>query len=110
MATSLKLLAQAQVSTTSTVVYTVPTSTITLVKELTLTNTSTTSNAVVNVYFVKSGESEAVKNNIIKSLVLLPTETQFYGLNSILPTGTTIKVSTDVNGIVGFSASGLEVS
>lgn len=65
-------LGQGSVAASLTTRYTTPASTRTLVKDITICNTSTTSTLTVSVYLIPSGGSAGVTNILISNVSIAP--------------------------------------
>jgi hypothetical protein len=109
MPQTLKILGQTAILAAGSTVYTVPTATTAIIKEIIFCNTSTDS-AKVSVNFIKSGDTSGVKNSILKDSVLISNETQVFSMSSFLDAGTVVKVSADTDQVVGVTISGVEMS
>lgn len=107
--TTMKQLGQAAAGITVSTVYTVPATSISIIKEMILCNTSAT-NASVTVYFVASGDTPAVKNTILSSSPLLAGETQIISFSTFLNAGMSVQIQCDVADVVGVTMSGVEMS
>jgi hypothetical protein len=105
-----KLFSPLLIGTTVSTAYTVPTSTVTVIKHATLHNTN--SNSVeATIYLVPSGDSFSTTNQVFKKRIS-PGETRsvFEIINATLTTGDTIQVLSDTASSVNFMASGNEVT
>jgi hypothetical protein len=109
MQADIKTISQSALSTNLTSVYTVPASTTTLVKEILVCNTSANATKYT-IYFVENGDTEGVKNAVFYGLTLLGNETQAIGLSTSLNAQCSIKVKADIDGVLGMTISGVELS
>jgi len=106
---NLKQLGQLALGTSASIIYTVPASTNTIIKEMAICNTS--SSAVsVNVYMVPSGGTAGATNAVISGYSIAANLPAFFtGLNTIIPAGATIQGSASASGVT-ITISGAEVS
>jgi|DEB0MinimDraft_10_1074344.scaffolds.fasta_scaffold10157_2 hypothetical protein len=112
MATTLKqLIAPQQIAASATTYYTVPTNKVTVVRALTLCNTTGTGRTV-DIHFVPSGGSADATNQIVDALSVPSTDqiTVPEALNHVLPAGATIQAVADAATAVTITASGVEVA
>jgi len=65
-------LGQGSIATTLTTRYTVPASTRTLVKDITICNTSNSNTAALSVYLVPSGGTAGATNILLSNVVIVP--------------------------------------
>ena len=92
----LKNLAQVDLSNTITSVYTVPINKTTIISEILLYNSGST-DAIVKIYFVKSGDTTESKNLVYPSISIKSIETKSIISNTILETGSQIHIGLTEN-------------
>jgi hypothetical protein len=109
MAYTPKRLYIGQPGTAISTLYTVPASTKTIVKNITLTNT-TASDATVTVNFVPSGGIAGVANRIISTHTVTANNTTIIDLSAVLETGDTIQALQGTANAVTVYISGVEVA
>lgn len=88
--------------------YTTPTSTIAILKQLTLCNTDVASRTVTLYIVPNVGDAPATKDTVLSAVTMQPNETKIFGLTDVLPTGYTIKALASISGVVAINASGVE--
>lgn len=93
-------------NTLTTTLYTVPASTKTVVKEITLCNTDTSARAVT----LYIGNGSAAGNTLLSALSILAGDTKFITLSTVLIATDTIKGGADTGNKVAISVSGVEVT
>lgn len=108
MSATLKMLLQETIPSTLATGYTSGAPTVTLIKEILLTNTSTTVPATVQIYAVQSAGT-AGPANILLNQTIAVGETIGYGLATTIPTGSTLQLVSSVAGVVGCTISGVEL-
>jgi ATP-dependent protease ClpP protease subunit len=105
-----KQLAQsAPAVTTATTVYTTPTSTTTIVKQIAVCNT-TSSLALVTINIIPNAGSNTAANRIVSTATVAPSDTNFYDLTQVMSAGGFIQVTTSVANALTFTISGVEVT
>jgi len=92
-------------NTLNTTLYTVPASTTAIVKEILLCNTDTASRDVT-VYLNGNG----VANTILDAVPVLPGETKFITLSTVLVATNTLRAGASTGSVVSISVSGVEVT
>lgn len=105
-----RLFAPSNLTASTAVYYTVPTSTTTVIKHLALHNTSS-SPVEATIYIVPSGGTAGVDNQIFKR-VISPLESiqAFPVINATLPSGTTIQALAATASVISIHGSGNEIT
>jgi len=109
LTSTVKQLAQVALAGTSAVLYTVPSATSTIVKNIVLCNTNSVA-VPVTLNLVPSAGSPAVANTIVSALSLAPGETKVIYLSTVIPTGATIRGFAGTAAVVSATISGVEVA
>lgn len=107
MANTVKQLDQSALTATLTAeLYVVPAATSTIVKEIVLCNTDTTTRAVT----ITVGDGTVAKNTLIDALSLLAGETKFITLSTVLNAAETINGGASSAAVVSCTISGVEIA
>jgi len=93
-------------ATLTTLLYTVPASTSTIVKEILLCNTDTVSRTVT----ITAGDGTVVKNTILDALPISAGETKFITLSTLLNAAETISGGASSAAVVSCTISGVEIA
>ena len=109
MATTLKLLAQAALTTTDATVYTVPAATTTVIKSISVCNTDTVIRTVT-IHAVAPGGSSMVANILVAAMPIGIGETVFISPDLYLSAGCTLKMYASVTSVLGVTISGVELT
>lgn len=104
--TAKSLSSTALTATTTTVLYTVPAATATIVKEILLCNTDSAACTVT----LQAGGTTGVADRILSAVSLAAGETKFVSLSTVLSTGQTITGGASSASVVGCKISGVEVA
>lgn len=91
-------------NTTTTVLYTVPAATTTIVKELTFCNTDTVARTVT----IQAGATTGVADRIISAVTLQAGETKIFSFSTVLATTQTLTGGASAGAVVSCVASGVE--
>lgn len=102
--TPTKLSQTALTTTLTTLLYTVPASTSTIIKEIVLCNTSSSSADVTISY----GDGSAVKNMLLDALSFNAGETKFITLSTVLNATDIISGGASTGAVVSATISGVE--
>ena len=92
-------------ATTTTTLYTVPASTTTIVKEITLCNTDTVARTVT----LQAGATTGVADRVLNAMSLAPNETKVISMSLVLATTQTITGGASTASVVSCLISGVEV-
>lgn len=107
MANTVKQLIQAELTTTlTTLLYTVPASTKTIVVEALICNTGASPVDVT----LTMGDGTVVKNTILDALQFGAGETKFITLSTVLNAAETINGGDDTGSVVSITISGVEIT
>lgn len=98
-----------QLGTTISTIYTVPSATSTIVKQILIANVTSTA-ATATVHFVPSAGSASSSNKIFGEITISANSTQVIDLSTILPTGATIQALAGAANSINIHASGVEDS
>jgi len=112
MATTLKqIIAPANLTASVATYYTVPTNVVTVIRALTIANSSTNARTV-DIHIVSSGDSADTSNIVINDIAVASEETKSISdlVNHVLDEGDTVQVSQDAGTDLVIVASGAEVS
>ena len=93
-------------ATSTTLLYTVPASTKTVLKEIVLCNTDTVARTVT----IYAGTGTATANIIINALTVNPNETKFVTLSTVLNATDIISGGASTVAVVSCTISGVEVT
>lgn len=108
MAYTEKQLAQnAQASTSETTIYTVPASTTTIIKQIILANT-TSSTANYSISLVASGGSASASNRIMETVALAANSVTVLDLSQVMATGGFISIKQGTSSAITITVSGVE--
>lgn len=102
-----QLTAVTQLGTTISTVYTVPSSTTTIIKQILLANV-TSSAATATIHFVPSAASASASNKIFGEITISANSTQLIDMSAVLPTGATIQALAGTATTVNIHVSGVE--
>lgn len=89
--------------------YTVPASTSTIVKEIVVCNT-TTSSATLSVSFVPNAGSAGTTNAVISAAPIAANSTVIYTFSQVLPTGAFISLLAGTASALTVTGSGIEAT
>ena len=103
-----KKLYTGQPGTTATTLYTAPSSTTSLIKNIIICNT-TSAAATVTLSLVPSGGSAAVTNRIMSALNISANDTVAMDLSGVLSTGDFISALQGTSGALTLHITGVEV-
>lgn len=103
-----QLCATSQLTTSATTYYTVPASTTAIIKQILLSN-ATSTDASATVHFVPSAGSASTSNKTFAEVVISANTTQVIDLSSVLPTGSTIRLLSGTASAINVHISGVEV-
>lgn len=109
-ATNKKLVEGSQLATSAAVFYTAPTNTTTILKKLTITNTSASA-ASVTIYLVASGGSASAANTITaaKSIAAGAVYEAYEAENHVLMPGDSLQALASAASSLSLQASGIEI-
>lgn len=93
--------------TSPSTLYTTPASTKATVKQIILVNTTSTAQSA-SVYFVPTGGSAGVANQVVPSVTIAPNQMQIIDLNQVLSAGDFISASASAASSITIHASGFE--
>ena len=103
-----RLVAGSLLTASAATYYTVPAQARTIVKEMTLVNTSSTTTHTFTVYIVPSGGSAGDANTEFKTVTLQPLETRIFARTCVMEPSSTMQALADTVSVVSFSVSGVE--
>ena len=108
---AVNLTAPVFVSTGSVKEYTVPANTTTVIKEASLSNTSTVSAVKVTVNLVPSAGSVTTANVVTPGVTVAASAVYLFPelVNKVMPAGAMLYVKDDTGGISVFEASGVQI-
>ena len=104
-----RLIAPQTLTTTSTLYYTVPSSTTTALKQLVISNTSGQT-VGVSVYLVPSGGTATNSNLMFPNIAVSSNSTLTFDLNQVLNTNDQIYASASSGASINIMASGFEAA
>jgi hypothetical protein len=110
MALTQKRLAFTPIDATEEVIYTVPASTTTIIKQLLLCNTH---NATVTVHVAVTGSgssSTTASNRILSSFSVSSNETTMVGMSFVMTAGEKLWASASTDDVVNIAVAGIEES
>lgn len=91
-------------TTTTTLLYTIPALTKTVMKEVVLCNTDT----VVRTVTMQAGPTTGLADRFLSAVVIQPGETKGIGLSTVLLPGDSITGGASLGGVVSCIISGVE--
>ncbi|BDG48763.1 hypothetical protein [Parageobacillus sp. KH3-4] len=109
MAATPKRLYIGQPGTSLETLYTVPTNTKTIVKQIVLSNTTGT-DANVTIHFVPNGQVAGNGNKIFSALTVTANNTGIFDLSAVLEAGDTIQAVQGTANAITIHISGVEVN
>ena len=104
-----QLCASSQLGTTVSTYYTVPASTTAIIKQILLSNVTST-DATATIHFVPSAGSASASNKTFGEIVVTANTTQVIDLSSVLPTGATIQALAGTSTAINIHISGVEAT
>lgn len=102
-----QLCAVTQLGTTISTVYTVPSATTTIVKQILVANVTSTA-ATATIHFVPSAGSASASNKVFGEITISANSTQVIDLSTVLPTGATVQALAGSATSINIHISGVE--
>lgn len=98
---------QSLIGSSATLIYTCPSDRVAILRDLAVCNT-TGSSRTYNLYFVKTGESAADANTVVKTRTITAQATDNFRFNLPMVTGDKVYAVADVGSALALQASGTE--
>ena len=105
--TQTKLHDPSQLGTSASTLYTVPASTTTILKQVSLCNTSATARTV-QLFVVPNGGTAGVTNALVYDMTVDAKATVFVNLSSVMETGATLQGQASVASAITIHSSGIQ--